>query len=217
MNERHRVIALVSVLGLAVACGGGSGSTGLIDAEGVLIDHVRQTGTCAESKAGTAFCATNSPNATAPGGQRARVVAGTPSPQATPTAIASVGATPTPVATGGESSPTPTGAPSAAPTPTASPSPEPRTVQVVVEGFGPDAACAVAARAAGSDGAWRTGPLATVDEGTDPITFTIPPDVAEPSELVLLCFAPARALPAEIATLTETDPTVVFVLPDDAI
>ncbi len=210
MNKWCRMIALVWVLGLA-ACGGGSGSTGLINSENALIDHVRQTGTCAESK-GAAFCATNSANATAPGGQRAEVVGGTPTPLASSTpAPTGGGLSPTPAPSGG-GEPTPSS--SSVSTPGASPSPMPRTARVIVEGFGPGAACCVAARAKGSDGSWQVGPLVTVDGGTDPHTFFIPFNVAEPSEAVLLCFESVPTeLPTEVEELTTTNPTVVFVLP----
>ena len=83
-----------------------------------------------------------------------------------------------------------------------------------MRGFDAGAACAVAARPDGGSGSWRTGPLAPVDDASDPVTFEVPGDVPQPSELVLLCYATAPAsLPAEIDTLGETDPTVVFVLP----
>jgi hypothetical protein len=198
MSKPWPLTALVGMLALAAACGGGSGSTGLIDSEGAAIDRARQNGTCVESN-GAAFCATNSPNATAPGGQRASVVLPSPTPVASAT----------PAASGVHASPT------AAPTaePTVSPAPPPRMVQVVVEGFGPDAACAVAARAAGSDDPWRTGPLTALADSPEPTTFTLPSAVEEPSEVVLLCFAPAPSvLAAELAVLAESDPTVVFVL-----
>jgi hypothetical protein len=47
------------------------------------------------------------------------------------------------------------------------------------------------------------------------VTFTFPPNVPTPSDAALVCFdeAPA-ALPTELATLADADPTVVFVLPD---
>ena len=49
--------------------GHGSGSTGLITSETAIIDDVRRTGTCGEFD-GAPYCATDSPNATAPGGFR---------------------------------------------------------------------------------------------------------------------------------------------------
>ncbi|HEY2388430.1 MAG TPA: hypothetical protein VGK30_15855 [Candidatus Binatia bacterium] len=207
MRIRRRLTAWLGVLVLAAACGGGSGSTGLIELEGATIDHVRQTGSCAET-GGTAFCATNSSDATAPGGQSASVVSATttPTPSGAPT--------PTPLSTGGEStaSPVATSAPTDVPIPTESPTPVP-TIQVLVEGFGPDAACAVAGRTSGSDDAWRTGPLAELAPG-GPTVFTLPSPVPASPELVLLCFDPSPgSLAAEIPVLSEADPTVVFVLP----
>ena len=84
-----------------------------------------------------------------------------------------------------------------------------------MEGFGPDAACAVASRANGSDDPWRTAPLADLAEG-GPTTFQLTSPVPEPAELVLLCFAPAPAtLPFELPALSDSNPTVVFVLPDE--
>jgi hypothetical protein len=206
--------AWLGVLAFAAACGGGggggSGSTGLVELESTTIDHVRETGSCAET-GGTPFCATNSSDATAPGGQSASVVFATttPTPSGAPT--------PTPVATGGEStaSPvaTPMPSPSERPIPTRSPTPMPTTVQVLLEGFGADAACAVAARTLGSNDAWHTGPLVHVEQGR-PSIFTLSVPVPEPPDLVLLCFAPAPVtVAAEIPVLSEVDPTVVFALP----
>jgi hypothetical protein len=210
MIERRRMLALGWAMVLLAACGGGSGSTGLITSEGALLDQVRRDGTCAELD-GAAFCATDSPHAIAPGGQRASVLVVTPTPLASPTAPPL--ASPTAQATNGGASPTPAPAITATPLsgPTASPSPSGgQTVSVVVDGFGPDAACAVAARTAGQDGGWRTGPLVEADG----IVFPLPAGVAEPSEIVLLCFAPAPlALKPEIERLADATPTVVFVLP----
>jgi hypothetical protein len=134
---------------------------------------------------------------------------------ATPTPLR----TPTPIATGGEmtASPAATATPAATstgPIPTESPTPVP-TVRVLVEGFGPDAACAVASRVDGSNDPWRTAPLAELAEA-GPTTFQLTSPVPEPAELVLLCFAPAPAnLPFELPALADSNPTVVFVLPDE--
>jgi len=209
MRTRSRLTAWLGVLAFAAACGGGggSGSTGLVELESTTIDHVRETGSCAET-GGTAFCATNSSDATAPGGQSASVVSAIATPSGAPT--------PTPVSTGGEATASPVStsvpSPSDRPFPTPSPTPVP-TIQVLVEGFGPDAACALAGRSLGSDDPWRTAPLAEIERGT-PTTFTLPSPVPEPPDLVLLCFAPAPAsLAAEIPVLSEVDPAVVFALP----
>ena len=140
-------MAWLGVFALVAACGGGSGSGGgstdLIELESTTIDHVRLTGSCAEVGS-TPFCATNSSDATAPGGQSASVVFATttPTPSGAPT--------PMPVSGGGEAT--------ASSVTTPAPTPVP-TVQVLLLGFGPHAACAAAARPIGSDGAWRTGPL----------------------------------------------------------
>ncbi len=91
MNERRVIVAGIVLAGLLAACGGGSGSTGLITPEQALIDDVRQTGTCGELD-GTPYCATDSPNAGAPGGQRASVLTPVPSPQPTSTAGETPGA-----------------------------------------------------------------------------------------------------------------------------
>jgi len=41
-----RTILLGALCATLAACGGGSGSTGLITSEGAVIDDVRSTGTC---------------------------------------------------------------------------------------------------------------------------------------------------------------------------
>jgi hypothetical protein len=238
MRER-RTIVVGCLCAVLAACGGGSGSTGLVTSEDAVIDQVRETGTCHEFD-GAPYCATDSPNATAPGGQRVSVV--TPAPTALPTSVP----TPAPTATSGsigsatpQAAPTPTpgGAPeptdtAAAPSParTATPAPVPtataiepvptttpstaRTVTLVVDGFEPGAACATAARPAGSADVWRTAALVPVDVAGAPTTFPIAADVAAPLDLTLLCFAdPPAALPSTLATLAAADPTVVFVLP----
>ncbi len=86
---------------------------------------------------------------------------------------------------------------------------------VSLEGFETGAACATAARTAGSDDAWRTGALVPVDDSATPVTFPVASGVVEPLDLALVCFddAPATLAP-ELETLADAEPTVVFVLPD---
>ncbi len=210
----RRIIFGVGMVMLLAGCGGGSGSTGLITSEGALIDDVRDTGTCSDFD-GAPYCATDSPDAVAPGGQSAVVepsaAAPTPTPIATAasTATPAGGSTPTPVPS--LAAPTATAIPSASPTPSAG---DPRTVTVAVQGFEAGAACAVAVRPAGSDDAWRTGALTTVDPAGARVTFPVPSGVAEPVETTLVCFAdPPTELPATLTTLAAAEPTVVFVLP----
>jgi hypothetical protein len=86
-------------------------------------------------------------------------------------------------------------------------------VTAVVAGFAPGAACATAARPAGSTDDWHTAALVPV-VATGPTTFPIAPDVAAPLDLTLLCFAdPPPQVAATLTTLGDADPTVVFVLP----
>jgi hypothetical protein len=241
MNPRRTLLLWCLGLWLA-ACGGGSGSTGLITSEGALIDDVRRTGTCDEFD-GAPYCATDSPQATAPGGQSASVVSsgGPPTPVRTATSAASPtpggGATataanatataggapsPTPVGTPGGSSSTPqatatpaggkTSTPAAVPTVT--PTPAVRSVTVAVDGFASGAACATAARAAGSEDVWRTAALVAVDDSGAAVSFPLPAGVVDPLDLTLLCFDdPPAAVPPLLATLADANPTVVFVLP----
>ncbi len=268
MRERRWMVAgCVGVLGmLVVGCGGGgSGSTGLVTSEADVIDHVRETGSCDEFE-GAPYCASDSPDATAPGGQSVRVVGPTPTAVRTPTPQFAT-STPTPEPTdepaptatpgSGGSSPTPSSEPEptdGAPTPvrtgtpartrTATPvrtktvtpirtvTPTPLgtsggspgkptatpasggTVNVAVDGFDTGAACATAARAAASDDRWTTAALVALDPSGHAIAFPLPAGVAAPYDLVLLCFAdPPEALRDDLGTLTDADPTVVFVLP----
>jgi hypothetical protein len=223
---------------LLASCGGGSGSTGLITSEDAVIDDVRQTGTCEELD-GVTYCATDSPDATAPGGQSVSVDSNggngpTPVRTPTPTPRAADGtASPTPAAGststpagGGQSTPTPartvnpvptrTANPTrtASPAPTATPGSTP-TVSAVVDGFAPGAACAVAARPAGSTEVWKTADLVTVETDGTTTTFPVPPGIASPLDSALLCFDdPPATLPAELTTLADAAPTVVFVLPE---
>lgn len=258
MRERRwTVVGCLGVLGLlgmlVAGCGGGSGSTGLVTSEGEVIDHVRDTGSCAEFE-GAPYCASDSPNATAPGGQSVRIVGPTPTAVRTPTPQF---VTPTPEATE-EPSPSSTaaGAPTStpgsqpsgtfAPTPvrtstpvrtrTATPvrtvTPTPLrtsggspgkptatpatggTVNAAVDGFDEGAACATAARAAGSEDRWQTAALVALDPSGSAVAFPLPAAIAAPYDLALLCFAdPPESLPEDLGTLTDADPTVVFVLP----
>ncbi|HZR84167.1 MAG TPA: hypothetical protein VFD92_23925 [Candidatus Binatia bacterium] len=80
--QRVRALAFAAGLALAslgaAACGG-SGSTGLISPEGAVLEEVRRDGTCVRSGA-TLYCATDSGNATTPGGMHADVGDVAPAP-----------------------------------------------------------------------------------------------------------------------------------------
>ena len=79
---RRTIVRMIWVGALLAGCGGGSGSTGLITSETALIDDVRREGNCGEFD-GAPYCATDSTDATAPGGQSASIVAiGSPTPVA---------------------------------------------------------------------------------------------------------------------------------------
>jgi hypothetical protein len=221
-TQGRRALAAAWLAVLLAGCGGGgSGSTGLITSEGSVVDDVRSGGTCEEFD-GTPYCGTDSPNAVAPGGQSVRVVGtAVPTPVRTPTPPA-LSATPAPAATptGGAGAPTATpGAPGTAspapPTPQTSPSPaDGTTVRLRVEGFDVGAACATAARAAGSDDPWTTAGLVALDPPDAIHAFPVPSAVDPPRDLALLCFeAPPAELASEVATLADAGPTVVFVLP----
>lgn len=255
MRERRWMVAgCLGVLGLlgmfGAGCGGGSGSTGLVTSEAEVIDHVRETGTCDEFE-GAPYCASDSPNATAPGGQSVRLVGPTPTAVRTPTPRF---VTPTPVATD-EPAPSSTPSSAAEPTGTFAPSTVARTgtpartrtptpvrtvtptplrtsagspgkptatpagggggsVTAAVDGFDDGAACATAARAAGSEDRWQTAALVALDPSGGAVAFPLPTGVAAPYDLALLCFAdPPDSLPDDLGTLTDAGPTVVFVLP----
>ncbi len=254
MRDR-RTIVVGCLCAVLAACGGGSGSTGLVTSEDAILDQVRESGTCDQFR-GASYCATDSPDAVAPGGERVSVVTPVPTAAATATSVPSIAPTPVPTATSepsatptpeGESTSTPasTGGvgrtatpgfptpeptatlgptpsrtepaatPSLQPSPTApAPTPTPaRTVTAVVAGFAPGAACATAARPAGTAEDWRTAALVAVAIN-GPTTFPISPDPTAPIDLTLLCFAdPPAQLAATLVTLGDADPTVVFVLP----
>lgn len=216
-----RTILLGALCATLAACGGGSGSTGLITSEGAVIDDVRSTGTC-DTFDGAPYCATDSPDAVAPGGQSVSIVTSAPTPTPVPTGTPGAGASRTPVPA---ETPTPTGGvqPSATggasataspvPMPTSTPS-DARSVTVVVDGFGAGAACATAARTLGSDAPWETGPLVSLAAPGEPTTFFVAVDVPAPLDLALLCFeSPPDDLVMMLTTLVDADPTVVFVLP----
>lgn len=214
MRARPRIV-LGCFCAVLAACGGGSGSTGLVTSESSVIDDVRRDGTC-DSFDGAPYCATDSPDATAPGGQRVSVLTPVPTPvrTGTPGSIptGTPGLAPTPTPSGG-SAPTRTAAVTASPAPTATPAAA-RSVTLLVEGFEAGAACATAARSAESDGPWKTATLVPVDSSGAAVTFPLPIGIPAPSDVALLCFEdPPAVLPAELATLTDADPTVVFVLP----
>jgi hypothetical protein len=88
-------------------------------------------------------------------------------------------------------------------------------VTVAVDGFASGAACATAARAAGSEDAWRTAALVAVDDAGAAVSYPLPAGIADPLDLTLLCFDdPPAALPPVLTTLADANPTVVFVLPN---
>ena len=215
---------------LAGCGGGGSGSTGLITSEVEVIDDVRSGGTCEEFD-GTPYCATDSPDAVAPGGESVSVVGtavptpvrtaspvppptATPAPSSTPapgeTPTGGVAPTPTPARTIGAATSTPRPA-----TPRPSPSPgDQSTVRLQVEGFEDGAACATAARAAESEDPWTTAALVPLDPEGSVTTFPLPASVKPPRDAALLCFEdPPAELASELETLADAAPTVVFVLP----
>lgn len=232
--------AWLAVLLAGCGGGGGSGSTGLVTSEVDVIDDVRSGGTCEEFD-GTPYCGTDSPNAVAPGGQSVSVVGtavptpvrtATPAPAATATAALSptpgpdgtptggVGPTSTPARTSGLGTRTP---PPATPRPSPSPG-DPTTVRLQVEGFEEGAACATAARPVASDddeegeedveNPWITAALVPLDPLNAVLVFPLPTSVKSPRDAALLCFDdPPAELAAELETLTDANPTVVFALP----
>jgi hypothetical protein len=213
-----RTIVIGALCVMLAACGGGSGSTGLITSEDAVIDGVRSSGTC-DTFDGATYCATDSPDAVAPGGQSVSLVTPGRTPVGTPTPGAAATGTPGGVTSSTPVPPTPTAQSTAAPA-TATPIPMPtatphatRQVTVVVDGFDAGAACATAARTLGSDAVWETAPLVPVASGV-PTTFLVATDVLAPLDLALLCFDhPPDTLPMMLATLADAEPTVVFVLP----
>jgi hypothetical protein len=102
-----------------------------------------------------------------------------------------------------------------APTPAGSATPAgAATVTAAVSGFADGSACATAARTLGSEDRWQTAALVAIDDSGRAVTFPLPTAVTPPRDAVLLCFSdPPEALPDDLGTLTEADPTVVFVLP----
>lgn len=229
--------AWLAVLLAGCGGGGGSGSTGLVTSEVDVIDDVRSGGTCEEFDA-TPYCATDSPNAVAPGGQSVSVIGtAVPTPVRTaspaPVATATVALSPTP---GPDGTPTAGGAPTSTPaktsglgtrtpppaTPRPSPSPgDSTTVRLQVDGFAEGAACATAARPVASDddaedveSPWTTADLVPLDPPDAVIVFPLPTSVKAPRDTALLCFDdPPAELASELETLTDAAPTVVFVLP----
>ena len=82
-----------------------------------------------------------------------------------------------------------------------------------VSGFGPGAACAPAARPAGSSAPWSVGPLVPVGGDTVTVGVFLPAALSpEVAEVALLCFAsPPSELPARLQRLADAGPDVVFV------
>ncbi len=226
MSEATRWgVRAIGAIGLAVllaGCGGGggSGSTGLITSEGSVVDDVRSTGTCDEFE-GTPYCGTDSPNAVAPGGQSVSIVGTavptpvrTASPAPAGTATLDPGLSPTPAASGAPPTATATRTPPPA-TPRPSPSPgDQKTVRAQLDGFEDGSACATAARAAETEDLWKTAALVPLDPPDAVTVFPLPDGVAAPRDQALLCFDdPPTELPAELPTLADASPTVIFVLP----
>lgn len=216
----RRTICAAGLAMLLAGCGGGgSGSTGLITSEGGVVDGVRETGTCEEFE-GTPYCGTDSPNAVAPGGQSVSIVGtAVPTPQRTASPAPAGTASPAPDPTGTPAAGEPTAAAAtptpriATPRPTASPS-DAETVRALVEGFEAGAACATAARAAGSADPWQTAALVGLPFPAAVAVFPLPDDAPVPFDLALLCFAePPTSVSTGIPTLAAAAPTVIFVLP----
>lgn len=213
-------VAWLAVL-LAGCGGGGSGSTGLVTSEGSVVDDVRSGGTCEEFD-GTPYCGTDSPNAVAPGGQSVSIVgtavptpvrtaspasSATPAPAETPTGGA--GPTPSPARTGGGTRTPPPATPQTSPSPG-----DQKTVRAQLDGFEDGAACAAAARAAETEDPWKTAALVPLDPPDAVTVFPLPDGVPAPRDQALLCFDdPPAELPAELDTLADASPTVIFVLP----
>ena len=82
-----------------------------------------------------------------------------------------------------------------------------------VRGFAAGAACATAARPAGSDGTWSTGELVTLAESPGRTAFPLPAALGDGEvEVVLLCFgSPPAALAATLGALVDAGADVAFV------
>jgi hypothetical protein len=211
------------MLAAVVAACGGSGSTGLIAPENALLAEVRRDGTCVSAEDSVTYCATDSPDAIGPGGASADgpledgggIATATPG-AAAPTPSPAGSAAPTATAPDASPSPPPVATPTAQPTPCPPGSgscPGAGDLQFVVRGFPEGAACALAARPAGSTGAWSTGPFVPAGGTEVTITPPLPADVTSGLvEVALLCFeTPPPELPSHLETLAEAGPDVVFV------
>ena len=225
MRTTLRTITATMLLALAAGCGG-SGSTGLVEPE--ILDEVRRDGTCVTSHESVTYCATDSPDAVAPGGASAEGpldnnganptpartatpgpggVTPSPAPSAQPTAAGPSG-TPTP----GGAGPTPTAfVPTAAPTSTPTPAVTP-SLQFVVRGLPEGAACALAARADGSDAPWLIGALVPAGGAEETVDAPLPGGAPSGAlEVALLCYETRPdALPTDVADLADASPDVVF-------
>lgn len=214
---------VAAVLFALLAACGGSGSTGLVSPEGALLREVRRDGTCVTSEEMVIYCATGSPDAVSPDGVSAAgpFDAGAPPPTSTPGG----GAAPTPTAQTTGTSGTPSAQVTASPAAEASATPSvqatpcpagacPASVELrfVVRGLPDGAACALAARAAGTTTAWSTGALVAAGGATTTIEASLPGDVGPGLvEIALLCFEEAPiSLPPALATLAAAHPDVVF-------
>jgi hypothetical protein len=204
----------VVLAALMAACGGGSGSTGLVSSEGAVLHEVRRDGTCVTTDAMVTYCATDSPQAVSPGGASA---SGPAHSNVVPTATSAASPTPTVAATGAEA--TPTTAPGSTPSPQTTPCrrgdlpcPAPLVVQFTVRGLPAGAACALSARAANSADPWSTGSLAPSGGALTEVDLPVPDDVGPGFvEIALLCFEdPPTSLPDQLETLAAGEPDVVF-------
>ena len=221
MRTWQRILLGGLVLGLVGCGGGGSGSTGLVTSESVVVDDVRSGGTC-DAFDDVTYCGSDSPDAIAPGGQSVSVVTTAPTPARTATAAptANASASPAPPTPTSVAVPTATptiGGPQATPTPvapTATATPAPSSVTVVLDGFDDGAACAAAARPLDSAVSWRTAALVPVAASATPTKLPLPTGATPPLDLALVCYdTPPATVPAVLVTLADADPTVVFVLP----
>jgi hypothetical protein len=224
-----KCVWVAAVLVALLAACGGSGSTGLVSPEGALLREVRRDGTCVTAEEMVTYCATDSPDAVSPDGASASgpFDAGASAPTSTPGGAA---ATPSAQPTGTSGTPSVHATASPAPEASATPSvqatpcqagacPAPVELRFVVRGLPDGAACALAARAAGTTSAWSTGPLVAAGGATTTIEPALPGDVGPGLvEIALLCFEEAPvSLPSALETLAAAGPDIVFAPADPVI